>query len=162
VAPGHLRRQSFVVHLADTMQANFHFRLDFGSVNANRDAAVVDADDMDALCGVPGTRSIQSSSETAASTQRDGVDLAADAVADTADTAACEEARGGIAVVDVAADTERAAAVAEEGVGNTRRVRFDQYKIRVVVVVVDDVDDNNTDDDDDDHPIPVLGGCVSV
>lgn len=161
MAPGHLRRQSFVVHLADTMQANFHFRLDFGSVNANRDAAVVDADDMDALC-VPGTRLIQSSLETAASTQRDGVDLAADAVADTADTAACEEARGGIAVVDVAADTERAAAVAEEGVGNTRRVRFDQYKIRVVVVVVDDVDDNNTDDDDDDHPIPVLGGCVSV
>ena len=160
MAPGHLRRQSFVVHLADTMQANFHFCLDFGSVNANRDAAVVDADDMDALC-VPGTRSIQLS-ETAASTQRDGVDLAADFVADTADTAACEEARGGIAVVDVAADTERAAAVAEEGVGNTRRVRFDQYKIRVVVVIVDDVDDNNTVVDDDDHPIPVLGGCAPV
>jgi hypothetical protein len=142
------------------MQANFHFCLDFGSVNANRDAAVVDADDMDALC-VPGTRSIQLS-ETAASTQRDGVDLAADFVADTADTAACEEARGGIAVVDVAADTERAAAVAEEGVGNTRRVRFDQYKIRVVVVIVDDVDDNNTVVDDDDHPIPVLGGCAPV
>ena len=161
MAPGHLRRQSFVVHLAGTMQANFHFRLDFGSVNANRDAAVVDADDMDALC-VPGTRSIQSSSETAASTQRDGVDLAADAVAVTADTAVCEEARGGIAVVDVAADTERAAAVAEEGVGNTRRVRFDQYKIRVVVVIVDDVGDNNTVVDDDDHPIPVLGGCAPV
>ena len=160
MAPGHLRRQSFVVHLADTMQANFHFCLDFGSVNANRDAAVVDADDMDALC-VPGTRSIQLS-ETAASTQRDGVDLAADFVADTADTAACEEARGGIAVVDVAADTERAAAVAEEGVGNTRRVRFDQYKIRAVVVVVDDVDDNNTVVDDVDHPIPVLGGCAPV
>ena len=160
MAPGHLRRQSFVVHLADTMQANFHFCLDFGSVNANRDAAVVDADDMDALC-VPGTRSIQLS-ETAASTQRDGVDLAADFVADTADTAACEEARGGIAVVDVAADTERAAAVAEEGVGNTRRVRFDQYKIRVVVVIVDDVDDNNTVVVDDDHPIPVLGGCAPV
>jgi len=161
VAPGHLRRQSFVVHLADTMQANFHFRLDFGSVNANRDAAVVDADDMDALC-VPGTRSIQSSSETAASTQRDGDDLAADYVEDTADTVACEEARGGIAV---AADTERDVAVAEADVGNIRRVRFDQYRIRAVVVVdVVDDDDNNTvvDDDNGGHPGPVRGGCAPV
>ena len=161
MAPGHLRRQSFVVHLAGTMQANFHFRLDFGSVNANRDAAVVDADDMDALC-VPGTRSIQSSSETAASTQRDGDDLAADYVEDTADTVACEEARGGIAV---AADTERDVAVAEADVGNIRRVRFDQYRIRAVVVVdVVDDDDNNTvvDDDNGGHPGPVRGGCAPV
>ena len=126
MALGRLRRQSFVVHLAGTTRAIFQLRSDFGSANANCDA-VDDVDDTDAICA-PETRSIQSSSETAASTQRDGDDLAADYVEDTADTVACEEARGGIAV---AADTERDVAVAEADVGNKRRVRFDQYKIRV-------------------------------
>jgi len=122
---------------------------------------VDDVDDTDAPCA-PETRSIQSSSETAASTQRDGDDLAADYVEDTADTVACEEARGGIAV---AADTERDVAVAEADVGNIRRVRFDQYRIRAVVVVdVVDDDDNNTvaDDDNSGHPGPVRGGCAPV
>ena len=161
MAPGCLRRQSFVVHLAGTTRASCHFRWDFDSANANRDDAVDDVDDTDAPCA-PETRSIQSSSETAASTQRDGDDLAADYVEDTADTVACEEARGGIAV---AADTERDVAVAEADVGNIRRVWFDQYRIRAVVVVdVVDDDDNNTvaDDDNGGHPGPVRGGCAPV
>lgn len=161
MAPGRLPRQSFVVHLAGTTRASCHFRWDFDSANANRDDAVDDVDDTDAPCA-PETRSIQSSSETAASTQRDGEDLAADYVEDTADTVACEEARGGIAV---AADTERDVAVAEADVGNIRRVRFDQYRIRAVVVVdVVDYDDNNTvaDDDNGGHPGPVRGGCAPV
>ena len=161
MAPGRLRRQSFVVHLAGTTRASCHFRWDFDSANANRDDAVDDVDDTDAPCA-PETRSIQSSSETAASTQRDGDDLAADYVEDTADTVACEEARGGIAV---AADTERDVAVAEADVGNIRRVRFDQYRIRAVVVVdVVDDDDNNTvvDGDNGGHPGPVRGGCAPV
>ena len=82
------RRQSFVVHLAGTTRQIFQLRSDFDSANANRDDVVDDADDTDAICA-PGTRSIQSSSETVASIQRDGDDLAADYVEDIADTAAC-------------------------------------------------------------------------
>ena len=72
------------------------------------------------------------------------------------------EARGGIAV---AADTERDVAVAEADVGNIRRVRFDQYRIRAVVVVdvvVDDYNNTVVDDDNGGHPGPVRGECAPV
>ena len=88
-ALGRLRRQSFVVPLADTTQRIFQLRLDFGSANANCDAVVDAADDTDAICA-PGTRSIPSSSGTVASIQLDVGDLAAAAAAeDIADIAAC-------------------------------------------------------------------------
>ena len=49
-ALGRLRRQSFVVPLADTTQQIFQLRSDFGSANANCDAVVDAADDTDAIC----------------------------------------------------------------------------------------------------------------
>ena len=45
-----LRRQSFVVPLADTTQQIFQLRSDFGSANENCDAVVDAADDTDAIC----------------------------------------------------------------------------------------------------------------
>jgi len=90
-ALGRLRRQSFVVPLADTTQRIFQLRSDFGSANANCDAVVDAADDTDAICA-PGTRSIPSSSGTVASIQLDVGDLAAEDAEDAediADTAAC-------------------------------------------------------------------------
>jgi len=58
VAPGRLRRQSFVVHLVGTTRASCHFRWDFDSANANHDDAVDDVDDTDAPCA---RRPVQSS-----------------------------------------------------------------------------------------------------
>ena len=56
-----------------------------------------------------------------------------------------------------------AVVVAEEDVGNIRRVPFGQYKIRVEIVVDNNiVVDDDDDDDDDGLPVQARGECAPV